>query len=236
MIARVLQGAVAFFDIDDSLPRLRASFAKADLKLDLRVVEAETWQDIRNSLHAPGWDDIGAIVIDSATRAEEWAVADTIVNVPHSDKEKKGTIVTRIEDYGYGKGYQHVYETFLMLLSDLDQHTRAGRHVILVCHDCTNIVPNPHGEDWIRWEPRLQHPASKTSTGKASIRLRVREWADHMLFVGYDMDVKDGKGIGSGTRTIWPSEFPHCMAKSRTLADPIPCEKFDTTLWTELLK
>ncbi|MBP9034672.1 MAG: hypothetical protein KBG29_12305, partial [Pseudomonadales bacterium] len=105
-------------------------------------------------------------------------------------------------------------------------------HVILICHDCTNTVPNPHGEDWLRYEPRLQAPGS----GKASIRLRVREWADHVLFLGYDIDVRDGKGTGSGTRTIYPSELPHCMAKSRTMADPLPLAKFDPALWTHLLK
>jgi hypothetical protein len=91
-------------------------------------------------------------------------------------------------------------------------------------------VPNPLGEDWIRYEPRLQSPSS----GKSSIRLRTREWADHVLFFGYDIDVKDGKGRGSGTRTVYPCELPHCMAKSRTLADPMPLGKFDTTLWERL--
>ena len=105
-----------------------------------------------------------------------------------------------------------MFDTFLPLLADLDRHARAGRNVVLVCHDCTSTVPNPAGEDWLRYEPRLQSPNS----GKASIRLRVREWADHVLFVGYDVSVgKDGKGRGAGTRTLYSAEVPHCMAKSR---------------------
>jgi hypothetical protein len=53
--------------------------------------------------------------------------------------------------------------------------------------------------------------------------LRVREWADHVLFLGYDVDVgKDGKGRGAGTRTIYTAELPHCMAKSRTTQTPVP--------------
>lgn len=218
-----------FFDIDDSLPRLRASFAEANLEHDIRVAEVETWQDIRDALHAPNWDDIQTLVIDSGTRAEEWAVADTIATVPH---EKQGITIKRIEDYGYGKGYSHVFDTFLKLLADLDQHARADRNVILICHDCTNEVPNPHGDNWLRYEPRLQNPAS----GKASIRLRVREWLDHLLFIGYDVNVKDGKGAGSGTRTIYTYELPHCMAKTRPTVDLLPYEKFDMTLWTKLLK
>jgi hypothetical protein len=153
-------------------------------------------------------------------------VEHTLATVPH----EKGHRVTRLEDYGFGKGYSHVYDTFLPLLGDLDAHARAGRNVILICHDCTATVPNPAGEDWIRYEPRLQSPAS----GKSSIRLRVREWADHVLFVGYDVAVKDGKGSGSGSRTIYPSELPHCMAKSRTLSQPLPLSKFDLSLWNQL--
>lgn len=229
-LAATAPGPVAFFDLDDSLPRLRSSFAESGLDLDIRPVEgASNWQAIRDALHAGGWDEIRTIVIDSATRAEELAVTHTIATVPH---DKKDIVIRRLEDYGYGKGYQHVYDTFLTLLGDLDQHTRAGRHVILICHDCTNAVPNPSGDDWLRYEPRLQCPSS----GKAAIRLRVREWADHVLFLGYDVDVRDGKGTGSGTRTIYPCELPHCMAKSRTIADPLPLVKFDTSLWAQLLK
>lgn len=201
-------GKVAFFDLDESLARLRP---EGDI---LPVNWGETWADLRSTLQMDGWDGIGAIVIDTLTKAEELCVAHTIATIPH----EKGHRVQRLEDYGFGKGYTHVYDTFLPILSDLDRHCRAGRHVILICHDCTSTVPNPNGEDWLRYEPRLQNPGS----GKASIRLRVREWADHLLFLGYDVDVKNGKGKGSGTRTIYPMELPHCMAKSRTCQQPFP--------------
>lgn len=220
-------GPVAFFDLDNSLSILRKQLPEAVSKQLHRVGGVTGWQSIRDALHAPGWDAIKTIVIDSATKAEEMATEWTLANVPH----EKGHRVNRLEDYGYGKGLSHVYDTFMPLLSDLEQHMRAGRHVILICHDCTANVPNPHGEDWIRYEPRLQSPAS----GKSSLRLRVREWTDHMLFVGYDVNVKDGVGTGSGTRTIYPCELPHCMAKSRTLADTLPLVKFDTALWKLLL-
>jgi len=221
-VAASAPGPVAFFDFDDSLPRLKPQLHASGLGLDLRpVTGVSTWAQMREALHAPGWDEIKTIVIDSATKAEELAAEYTVATVPH----EKGNRVQRIEDYGFGKGYVHVYDTFLTLLGDLDQHTRAGRNVVMICHDCTSNVPNPDGEDWIRYEPRLQSPAS----GKSSIRLRVREWADHVLFVGYDVAVKDRKGKGSGTRTIYPSELPHCMAKSRTISEPMPLTKYDQT-------
>lgn len=222
-LAATAPGPVVFFDLDDSLSRL------ADGLPDPAIVYgAESWDGIRKALRADAWSQIKTIVIDSATKAEELAVAHTLASV----KNDKGATVASIEGYGFGKGYQHVFDTFLPLLADLDSHVRAGRNVILVCHDCTATVPNPAGDDWIRYEPRLQGPSS----GKASIRLRVREWADHVLFIGYDIDVRDGKGRGCGTRTIYPVETPVCMAKSRSIANPMPLAKGDKSIWDALLQ
>lgn len=228
MLAVADNRPAAVFDLDDSLPIIGPALGAAGYPGKLQVINGvATWQDIRAALAASGWDDVGNIIIDSATRAEELAVAHTLATV----KNDKGQYVSRIEDYGYGKGYQFVYETFLTLLGDLDQHVRAGRNVVLIMHDCTATVPNPAGEDWIRYEPRLQSPNS----GKASIRLRVREWLDHLLFLGYDVNVKDGVGQSSGTRTVWPTEQPTCMAKSRILRESMPLVEFDIKLWQALL-
>jgi hypothetical protein len=219
-IASRLPGPVAYFDLDDSLPRLRLDPAPL-------VVEVHTWADIRTALQSDGWDDVRTIVLDSVTRAEELAIAHTLEHTAQDGKH-----VSSIEGYGYGKGFQYVFDTFLPLLADLDRHARAGRNVCMIAHDCTANVPNPAGEDWLRYEPRLQSPAS----GKASIRLRVREWCDHVLFLGYDVAVsKDGKGSGSGTRTLYPAELPHCMAKSRTTQEQIPIDDVDQ-VWPIILK
>jgi hypothetical protein len=225
-LATALPAPVAVIDLDDSLPRLASQLEVENIK---PVSNVDSWSQLRAALQSDGWDSIKSIVIDTGTRAEEMAIAHTLNTVPH----EKGHLCARLEDYGYGKGSQHVYDTFLPLLADLDRHTRAGRHVAIICHDCTSTVPNPAGEDWLRYEPRLQSPNS----GKASIRLRVREWADHVLFLGYDVDVgKDGKGRGAGTRTIYPIELPHCMAKSRTTAVPVPMVQGEgTTFWQQLI-
>jgi hypothetical protein len=222
-VSTMAPGPVAFFDLDESLPRLAGQ-----LETPPAPVDVSNWQDIRTALQSDGWDGIKTIVIDSITRAEELAIVATLATV----KTEKGNSAKNVEDYGYGKGYGFVFDTFLPLLGDLDRHCRAGRNVILIAHDCTTNVPNPSGEDWLRYEPRLQSPAS----GKASIRLRVREWADHVLFLGYDVAVDSaGKGKGSGTRTLWPSELPFCMAKSRTTQAPIAIDA-NTNLWAEIIK
>lgn len=214
-------GPVVFYDLDESLTRLKDRLQEPPM-----IVKCATWMDLRQSLQADGWNGVKTIVIDSATRAEELCIAHTLNTVPH----EKGNKVFRLEDYGYGKGYQFVFEVYQTLLGDFEPHIRAGRNVFLLAHDCSAMVPNPTGEDWLRYEPRLQSPTS----GKASIRLRTKEWSDHTLFMGYDVAVdKDGKGQGSGTRTLWTCELPHCMAKSRTTQSTFPVD--DSFDWAEIL-
>lgn len=218
-LAASAPGPVVFFDLDDSLSRLKISGAKI-------VSAIESWDALRKALQGDGWEGIKTIVIDSTTKAEEMAVAETLRTITADG----GKHVANVEGYGYGKGYGFVYDVFLPLLSDLDRHCRAGRNVILICHDCTTTVPNPAGEDWLRYEPRLQSPPS----GKASIRLRVREWADHVLFIGYDVSVdKNRKGTGSGTRTLYPCELPHCMAKSRACQNSMV---LSGDVWGQIIK
>ena len=185
----------------------------------------ENWVQLRSALHQPQLWTGGAVVIDSLTKAEEMAVAWTLENVKH----EKGHKVDSIEGYGYGKGLVHVYETFLQLLGDMDALARRGQNIICTAHDCTANVPNPSGEDWIRYEPRLQSPAS----GKSSIRHRVKEWCGHLLYIGFDAAVsKDGKAVGGGTRTIYTAELPTFWAKSRCLPpEPIPYDRGDASVW-----
>ena len=227
-LAAGLPGPVAFVDLDESLPRLRLLFESLGLLENIMPVDGVTdWQTLRDVLGAPGWDGVKSIVIDTGTKAEEMAVAHTLANTVVDGKR-----ASSIEGYGFGKGYGFVFDTFLPLLGDLDRHSREGRNVVLICHDCTATVPNPAGEDWLRYEPRLQSPNS----GKASIRLRVREWADHVLFLGYDVDVsKDGKGRGAGTRTLYTAELPHCMAKSRSTQEVIPLGQDGRDVWQKVV-
>ncbi len=216
---------VAIFDFDGSLPVLKPSLGD----LDIRLVEGvSSWSDFRDALHdKPMWKDIRSIVIDSATRAEQLAIAHTLANV----KNEKNQAVTSIESYGYGKGFRHVFETFLPLLADLDQHVRDGRNVILSMHECTANVPNPDGEDFLRWEPRLQ------AQNNGNILLAVKEWLDHLLCIRFDIAVNEsGKATGNGSRTIYPIESAVHMAKSRSLKDPIVYTEGSTELWNQLFR
>ena len=228
-LASQLPGPVAFIDLDESLSCLRTQLEDSGRMANIvPVMGVEDWQSLRDVIQSDGWEKVKSIVIDTGTRAEEMAVAHTLAHTLQDSKK-----VTSIEGYGFGKGYGYVFDTFLLLLGDLDRHARAGRNVVVICHDCTSTVPNPTGEDWIRFEPRLQSPNS----GKSSIRLRLREWADHVLFVGYDVSVnKDGKGSGQGTRTLYTSERPHCMAKSSTTQDVFPLTGDAAAVWDAIIR
>lgn len=214
-LACSLPGRTAFIDLDESLGKLagvRARLEAGDVvAVDVRGEDGEpTWERLRDALNATGWEGIDNVVIDSFTAAEELAKAFVLRTVPVG----KGMMAKSIEDYGYGKGYVHLFDCVTGLLPSFEKHIRAGRNVVLICHECVQTCPNPAGDDFIRYEPRLQSP----SGGKASIRYRVKEWADHVLFLKLDCEVtEDGKAKGGYFRTVYPSDLQWCMAKSRTL-------------------
>lgn len=186
--------------------------------LDVQRIEGiQSWADLRACLQSDVLDGFRTVVIDSVTKAEELAVEHTLATV----RTDKGGHAKTLEDYNWGKGPTHVYDVFLPLLADCDLNVRRGRNVILIAHETVNDAPNPYGEDFIRYEPSLQAPKQgKKDTG--NIRNRVIQWADHVLFIGYDVHSEDGKGKGAGTRTIYPNELPSHKAKSRTLTQPMP--------------
>jgi len=189
----------------------------------------ETFEETLAAVEMAKTGDFGAVVIDSLTKGEELCVDYTLRTVKAKNKpDDPGRLVASVEGYGWGKGYTHVFEQFLKLLQALDSVARAGKHVVAICHDCTANVPNPGGDDWIRYEPRL------LNNNKGMIRQRVKEWCDHLLYIDFDAYVEDGKAQGSGTRTIYPTERPTHWAKSRKLSETIPYVQGDATLWRQL--
>jgi hypothetical protein len=228
-LACQVAGNSAFVDADESLAKLKPQLEAAGIKVPV-LIPAGDWASLRIALQSSGYDSIQNVILDTWAPIELWCVRNTLQMTPKDG----GKAASNIEDYGFGKGYRHLYDTFLKLVGDLDAHIRAGRNVIIVAHDETNKVPNPAGQDFIRWEPKMQH------TPNASIRLRMKEWADHVLFFSYDIDVAEagtdkGKAKGVGYRTLHTAELPHFMAKSRTTSADYPIEH-GRSPWAEILK
>jgi len=153
---------------------------------------------------------VKSIVIDSLSVVEEM-VKDHVVA---TRKTEKGLAVDGIEGFGFGKGWNHVYDEQLAFFADLDRLVdRHGLNVCCIAHECTSFAPNPYGEDFLRYEPHLYNGDKRE---RSSTRKFFRNWVDELLFIGYDVHVQDGKGQGAGTRTVYTSELPTHMAKSRT--------------------
>lgn len=218
-------GPVGILDLEDSLPKLPHVLEGRSVRPASGV---QTWQDVRDCLSdMEAWKGVKTLVLDSGSKLEEMCIAHTL----RTTMKENGKPAGSIEGYGYGKGFQHVFDAFLPLLGDLDAHARAGRDVVMICHSCTSRIPNPAGEDYIRWEPLLQ----TTKEGKASIRNAVKNWCDHMFFINYFQTVsEEGKARGCGERIIYPTEMPTFMAKSRTLRDPITYVEGGADFWAAL--
>lgn len=197
------------------------------IDFDVKSVNGvESWQDLRALLASDALDDAKAIVLDTASRAEELARNWVVANV----KTAKGNTVSNLQGYGYGEGGAHLTDAWRLLLADLDRHYRAGRDIVLIAHEHLGTKPNPSGEDYKRHEPRLYHD------NKSSVRAVTVEWCDHVLFINYDVMVSnDGKAKGSGSRAIYTSEQATFIAKSRTLPpDPIIFTRNDASIWNSM--
>jgi len=189
----------------------------------------QTFEDVRDTLHSYDMlDPFGAVAIDTMTVLEERASSWVIENIPH----EKGKPIQRIDDYGFGKGYTHIFEAVTLVLQDLDTLCRRGKHAIVVCHQCAEKAPSAQSDDYLEYQPRLQSPPKM---GK--VRERVFEWTNHFFRIDHDRFVKDGKAKAGDVRTIHTVRSTTFWAKHRTLShgtelpDTIPFLKGDASLW-----
>jgi len=186
------------------------------------------------------WDDLRAVVrdrdllkpyevlaIDTGTEAQDLAEQWTIKHVPNS----AGKFVQSLKHYGYGEGYGHLYDTFCLLLQDLDSAIASGTHIVLILHATPERTANPAGDDYLQVQPRLLRAKN------ADLRARVREWLDHLLYLEVARDLTEGGKVRSSYRVLHPVELPHAWAKSRTLAEPLSYELGNgAALWQQILK
>ncbi len=219
-----------FIGVDDGGRRVRHPKTGEAIA---RVEGIETFDDVRAALAQDAlFEPFASIVVDTLSKVENpLAVQWVIENIPH---EKAGTVIHNIEDYGYGKGYTHLFDPMKALLVDLDRHVRAGRNVILLCQEMAAVIPNPGGSNYLEAGPKLYQPGPESKQA-FSIRAYVCEWADHVLRLDYDsrqvvgarVDPRSGKEgpgkvRGSTSRVIYtiPTD-PSFFAKTRTLKDPL---------------
>ena len=133
--------------------------------------------------------------------------------------------VNGIEDFGYGKGYTYLKESFGKMLNLLSDAVDKGINVVLTAHAMMRKFEQPDEMGaYDRWELKLSKQCSPL----------VKEWADMVLFCNYKTIVVnvDNKGVQKGTNKaqggrhiMYTSHHPCWDAKNRdNLPEELPME------------
>lgn len=228
-LALLAPGAV-FIGVDDGARKLRHPTTGQPVNA---VMGIENFYDYLDAIAADGlFDGVQTVVIDTITMLEELSESymfDTI-------KAEKGRSVTSIEGYGYGKGYRHALEVMTKILQDLEvRFVRKGINVILLAQESTATMANAEGLDFLVAGPKLHHSKQHSS------RLKLQEWADHVLRISFAQTLVSGndgatkgKVVGNNTdRVVNTAISRHYFAKSRTLTEPVIsfASPADDSLW-----
>ena len=128
-----------------------------------------------------------------------------------------GTGKTRsIEDFGYGRGYQHAVETWGQLLRLLERlQSERGMHLLLIAHAVPRDHKDPDYESWKRWSMKLHSKSADLIAG----------WVDALLFAAPEMVAKkDGlkvRGFATGERLLYTQSAGAHEAKNRYGLPPV---------------
>jgi hypothetical protein len=233
-----------FIGLDDGGRKVRNPLTGEPIR---HIPNIQTFQDVRDALHQPSlFNSAKSVVIDTGTVLELLAIQHVIETIPH---EKPSIKIEHLDDYGYGKGFNHLFDTMRLIFQDLDAHVRQGRHVIILCQQCPVVIANPAGANFLENGPKLYAPGPD-SKQSFTVRGYACEWADHVFKIDYlqqqvigartDKEGKEhaGKVVGSTKRAIFtmPSD-PSYFAKTRTLTDPVISfeTQADDSLWRLLM-
>jgi len=119
--------------------------------------------------------------------------------------------VKSIEDVGYGKGYVAALENWRTFLARLDAlRTKRGMNIIILAHSHIRSFRNPAGEDYERYELKLNAKASSL----------IKEWPSAVLFARYQTCThtdknKRTRAVGDGSRVLSTEPRPAWDAKNR---------------------
>ena len=235
-LAAMLPGRTLFIDLEGSLkiikPQLEAlgvlkNITPKFIKFD-PLAPATAWTDLEAFLKSDAAKGYDNVVIDSFTRAQEYAANNCMASIPGDS----ATIKQSLEQWTYGKGAQIVYDKFVPIYPVIDTLLDGGSNVVAICHDNPMRTSNPDGGDYVQHQPHLV----QGEKGKAPGRDKYQQTVDHLLFLAADIAVEKGKATGGMTRTLYTGGIASMMAKSRTAQgqafDVLAGEIFD---WTQII-
>lgn len=235
-LAAMLPGKTLFIDLEGSLKVIRGKLEELGLLGNITpkfirfdpAAPATAWDDLIAFLKSDAVKGYDNVVIDSFTRAQEFAASNCIASIPPDS----ATIKQSLEQWTYGKGGQIVYDKFVPIYPLIDDLLEAGCNVCAICHDNVLRIANPEGGDFIQHQPHLV----QGEKGKAPGRDKFQQTVDHLLFLSADIAVEKGKATGGMTRTLYTGGIASMMAKSRTaqgMAIEVPVDViFD---WTQIV-
>ena len=215
-LAAMLPGKTLFIDLEGSLKVIRGKLEELGLLKNITSkfyrfdpdAPAAAWEDLIAFLKSDAVKGYNNVVIDSFTRAQEFAASNCMASIPGDS----ATIKQSLEQWTYGKGAQIVYDKFVPIYPILDRLLESGTNVCAICHDNVLRIANPEGGDFIQHQPHLV----QGEKGKAPGRDKFQQTVDHLLFLSADIAVEKGKATGGMTRTLYTGGIASMMAKSRT--------------------
>jgi hypothetical protein len=231
-----------FIGLDDGGRKVRNPITGEPVRY---IPGIESFQDVRDALHQPGLftDDL-SVVVDTGTILELLGMQWVIDNVPH-EKGPSHCVIRRIEDYGYAKGFTHLFDVMRLFFQDCDALVRQGKNIIILCQQCPVVIANAAGNNYLQDGPKLYAPGPD-SKQSFTIRGYACEWADHVFKIDYcdqqvvgartDKDGKEhaGKVRGSTERAVYTMpDNPSYFAKTRTLTEAVISfsNPADDSLW-----
>lgn len=235
-LAAMLPGKTLFIDLEGSLKIIRGKLDELGLTQNITPkfmrydpkAPAAAWNDLIAFLESDAAKGYDNVVIDSFTRAQEYAASNCMASIPGDS----ATIRQSLEQWTYGKGAQIVYDKFVPIYPLIDELLDGGSNVCAICHDNVLRMANPDGGDFIQHQPHLV----QGDKGKAPGRDKYQQTVDHLLFLAADITVEKGKAKGGMTRTLYTGGIASMMAKSRTaqgMAIEVPVDGiFD---WTQII-
>ena len=241
-LAAMLPGKTLFIDLEGSLKIIRPKLEAMGLTKSITPkflkfnpgFPAVAWNDFVAFLGSDAVKGYDNIVIDSFTRAQEWAAQNCIESIPGDS----ATIRKSLEQWMYGKGAQLVFDKFAPIYPLIDSLCDSGVNVLAIAHSEPTRFTNADGADYWQNQPRLV----QGEKGKAPGRATFLEKTDHLLYLAADVSVEKGKAKGGMTRTLYTGGIATMMAKSRTVqgcAFEVPSWDEDNAAlfdWTQVIK
>jgi hypothetical protein len=181
--------------------------------VDVCRAEIKTWGDMTAGIAAIQNGDIKAstVIVDTVDWAEKMLTEEIC------KKAKKDGL----EDFGYGKGYTFLGESFSKFLRSLDGLIEKGSTVCVLAHSTVKRFEAPDGaQPYDRYELKLSRQVSPL----------LKEWCDALLFLNWDTRIKQsetgkGKAVGGKERILHTVHSAAWDAKNRHgLPDSIKAE------------